>query len=233
MPTGTIELVLPLHEERSRFYNAANLDWFEERRSPLLLGAQSGCVVIDAPQEAPVIGVHFRPGGAFPFLGVPASEIENQSLSLEDIWGRDAIRLRECILAAQGPYEKLNVLERTLLARLGAPDQHPAVAFAVSELCGPRRVSDVVDQIGISSRRFIQLFHDHVGLTPKVFSRVRRFQDAILRIGNGRRVEWVDLAADCGFYDQAHFNHEFRRFSGLSPERYLVERTSQPNHVAV
>src|SRR5271168_4722824 len=124
LPTGTIELVLPLHEERSRFYDPENLNWFEERRSPLLLGAQSGCVVIDATHEAAVIGVHFRPGGAFPFLGVPASEIENQSLSLEDIWGRDAIRLRERILAAEGPCEKLNVLERTLLTRLGAPDQH-------------------------------------------------------------------------------------------------------------
>lgn len=233
LPTGTIELVIPLHEERSRFYDPSNLDCFDEHRSPLLLGAQSGCVVIDSPHEAPVIGAHFLPGGAFPFLGVPASEIENQSLSLEDIWGRDAIRLRERILAAEGPCEQLNVLERTLLARLRAPAQHPAVAFAVGELSGPRRVSDVVDQIGISSRRFIQLFHDRVGLTPKVFHRVRRFQDAIFKISNGRTVNWADLAADCGYYDQAHFNHEFRRFSGLRPERYLIERTSQPNHVAV
>jgi AraC-like DNA-binding protein len=233
LPTGTIELVVPLNEERSRFYDPENLDQFTEHNSPLLLGAQSGCVVIDASHEAPVVGVHFRPGGAFPFLGLPASEVENQSLSLEDIWGRNARRLRERILAAPGPHEKLDVLEQTLLARLGAPQQHPAIAFALSELSRARKVSDIVDQIGISSRRFIQLFHDSVGLTPKVFSRVRRFQDTIVSIGNGRKVDWAALAADCGYYDQPHFNHEFRSFSGLSPERYLVERTGQPNHVAL
>jgi len=69
-PTGTIELVIALHEERSRFYDPANVDWFEKRRSPLRLGAQSGCVVIDATHEAVVIGVHFRPGGAPPVFRI-------------------------------------------------------------------------------------------------------------------------------------------------------------------
>lgn len=233
LPTGTIELVIPLDEEFSRFYDPENLGRFHEHRGPLLLGAQSGCVVIDASPEAAVMGVHFRPGGAFPFLGVPASEVEDRSLSLEDIWGRDAGRLRELVLAADGPREKLNVLETFMLSRAGALEQDPAVAFALSELDGTRRISEVVDQIGISSRRFIQLFHDQVGLTPKVFSRICRFQKAIVGIGNSRKMAWADLAAGCGYYDQAHFNHDFRRFSGINPERYLAERTGQPNHVAL
>jgi AraC-like DNA-binding protein len=233
LPTGTIELVIPLEEERSRFYDAENLDRFREHSGALLLGAQSGCVVIDSTGGAAVIGVHFRPGGAFPFLGVPASAVEDQSFSLEDLWGKDAAALRERVLSASGPRAKLQVLEHIMLARLDAPEQHPAVAFAVCELSRGRRVTEVVDQIGISPRRFIRLFRDHVGLTPKVFSRVRRFQDAITGIGAGRNIAWADLAADCGYFDQAHFNHDFRTFSGLNPERYLVERTDRENHVAL
>jgi len=230
LPTGTLELVIPLHEERSRFYDPRDLTRFRDHRGPLLVGAQSGYVVIDAVHTA-VMGAHFRPGGAFPFLGVPASEVEDHALSLEDIWGREAGWLREQILAADSPGAKLDVLERTLLARATTLERHPAVAFAISELSGMRRVADVVEQIGLSSRRFIQLFHEQVGLTPKRFSRVRRFQDVIAGIETAAQLVWTDLALNCGYYDQAHFIHDFRNFSGLNPAQYLVERIDRPNHV--
>ncbi len=230
LPTGTIELVIPLHEERSRFYDPRDLSRFADHRCPLLLGAQSGYMVIDAVHSA-VMGAHFRPGGAFPFLGVPASEVEDHALSLEDIWGSEAGWLREQILAADSPGAKLDVLERILLARATNLKRHPAVAFAISELTGMRKVSEVVEQIGLSSRRFIQIFHDEVGLTPKRFSRIRRFQDVIVGIETTGQLVWTDLALNCGYYDQAHFIHDFRNFSGLNPAQYLVERIDRPNHV--
>ena len=85
-------------------------------------------------------------------------------------------------------------------------------------------ISEIADGIGISSRRFIQLFSDQVGLTPKVFCRVRRFQQALHKVNGGGAIDWADLAAACGYFDQAHFIHDFRAFAGITPTAYLAAR---------
>jgi hypothetical protein len=84
-----------------------------------------------------------------------------------------------------------------------------------------------------SARRFIEVFTDEVGLTPKLFCRVQRFQETVRRIGMGRRVDWAGMALDCGYFDQAHFIHDFRAFSGLSPSAYAAQRTGHLNHVPI
>jgi AraC-like DNA-binding protein len=92
-------------------------------------------------------------------------------------------------------------------------------------------VSDVADEVGLSARRFIELFKDEVGLAPKLFCRVRRFQRAVRLVHGRTDVDWADVALDCGYFDQAHLIHEFREFSGLSPTAYLRVRSSHLNHV--
>lgn len=90
-----------------------------------------------------------------------------------------------------------------------------------------RTIGGVTGQIALSQKRFIQVFHEEVGMTPKLFCRVRRFR----RIHRAGRVDWAQTALDCGYYDQAHFINDFRAFSGLSPTAYLDQRSDQPNHV--
>ncbi len=89
------------------------------------------------------------------------------------------------------------------------------------------------DQTGVSERRFIELFRRQVGLAPKLYSRVRRFQAALRRIPTVTEVDWADLALACGYFDQAHLIHEFRSISGLSPVEYLGLRTEHLNHVPI
>jgi AraC-like DNA-binding protein len=88
-----------------------------------------------------------------------------------------------------------------------------------------------VDKAGFSQRRFIQLFDQQVGLTPKLFFRVSRFQRAVLTVHNAGEVDWAGLALDCGYYDQAHFIHDFQAFAGITPTTYLVQRSEHLNHV--
>ena len=70
-----------------------------------------------------------------------------------------------------------------------------------------------------------------VGLTPKHYCRIRRFQRAVTLANCGRHVDWPQVALDCGYFDQAHFINDFRSFSGLTPTRYLAARTPFQNHV--
>jgi transcriptional regulator GlxA family with amidase domain len=136
--------------------------------------------------------------------------------------GARAVSLRDQLLDAKTPEARFRILEQCLLARAARPlARHPAVAFALKEFQAvphTRTISDVANQIGISQRRFIQVFRDEVGLTPKLFCRVRRFQEVLHLIGR-EQVEWVEVALACGYYDQAHFINDFQAFSGLNPTR--------------
>src|SRR5262249_61410279 len=86
----------------------------------------------------------------------------------------------------------------------------------------------VADQLALSHARFIELFREEVGLRPKQFCRVRRFVSVLQRIRNEERPNWAQLALACGYYDQAHFCHDFQQFAGVSPSVYLRDR--HPSH---
>jgi AraC-like DNA-binding protein len=86
---------------------------------------------------------------------------------------------------------------------------------------------------GLSTRRFIDVVRQHAGLAPKLYCRVRRFQAALRRIPAGRAVDWTDVSLASGYFDQAHFIHDFRAISGLSPGEYAELRTEHLNHVPI
>jgi methylphosphotriester-DNA--protein-cysteine methyltransferase len=96
-----------------------------------------------------------------------------------------------------------------------------------------RTISDVTGQTDFSQKRFIQLFSDEVGLTPKLYCRIRRFQQVVRGVEKGQRVDWADVALLSGYFDQAHFIHDFQAFSGLNPSAYLMQRTGHLNHVPI
>ena len=234
LPDGSMELVVNLNEDLTRVYDPQHTDRYEVVRGPVVVGAHSEFFVIDTAEQHTVAGVHFKPGGAFPFLGLPASELHNRLVPLDCLWGRLADELRVKLLEAATPEAKLEVLEQTLLARAQRFDRHPAVAFALREFHGvphTRTIAGVTEQIGLSAKRFIEVFSGEVGLTPKVFCRVRRFQRVLRRIGAGRPVDWAGVAVDCGYFDQAHFIRDFRAFSGINPSTYIAQRTEHLNHV--
>jgi AraC-like DNA-binding protein len=235
LPTGTMELVINLREDTLRVYNRHDHSQFQSFRGSVLCGAHSEFFVIDTASQAAIMGVHFKPGGAFPFLQLPAGELHDVHVSLDTLWGTKANDLREQLLDAPTPETKFRILEQFLLAQTARSlARHPAVAWALKELqCVPqtRTLSDLAAQIGLSPRRFIQVFREEVGLTPKLFCRVRRFQEIVRRISRGQRIDWVEVALACGYFDQAHFIHDFRAFSGLNPTTYFMQRGEHPNHV--
>jgi AraC-like DNA-binding protein len=148
-------------------------------------------------------------------------ELHNQHLGVEVVWRRAAADLRDRLLEAPTIAAKFQALESCLLQQLLKPlERHRAVAFALRHLhVGPQEqsIGRLTDRIGLSSKRFIQVFRDEVGLTPKLFCRVRRFQRVLHLGGMNRLIDWAEVALSCGYFDQAHFIHDFRAFSSLNP----------------
>lgn len=237
MPDGSVELVINLKENEARIYDRDDLARCERLPGAILAGPHSRFFVIDTAQQDSVMGIHFKPGGAFPFFKLPADELHNLHVSLEDLWGIEARLLRERLLEAPTPQQKFQVIEDCLLAQAFKPlERHRAVGFALGlfrNIHTAPAIADVSERIGISSRRFIQLFSNEVGLTPKLFCRVRRFQQVLQMIHRGDDCDWVDLAASCGYFDQAHFIHDFKAFSGINPTTYMAQKTEHLNHVPI
>jgi AraC-like DNA-binding protein len=237
LPSGTVELVINLSEDEIRIYDRC--DPARPRRYPgaVVSGPYSNFFLIDPLVHASIIGVHFRPGRAVPVLGVPASELAGAHVDLESLWGREAAELRERLCAAAAPAKRFAVLEEVLLGRLrrSAPG-HGAIPFALDvfeQADAAVKVRDLARRAGLSQRRFIQLFTAEVGLTPKLYGRVRRFQRARQLARQATEPDWTAIALACGFFDQSHLIRDFGEFSGLSPVTYVNQMTKHVllNHV--
>jgi len=234
MPDGCVSFIINLAQDETRLYDADDVSKVTTFGAASLSGPQSRSFVIDTDEQTCVVGVSFRAGGTVPFLGLPSDELLNQHLDLEDLWGLRARELRERVLSAPTPRAKLRVVELALLERAaGRFDGQPVVEYAVRNfLVRPAavRIAEVSSQTGFSTRRFIELFKQHVGMTPKLFCRVRRFQTVLRLITSGKPVNWTGVALDGGYFDQAHFIHDFRAFSGINPAKYLADYKDFPRH---
>jgi AraC-like DNA-binding protein len=229
LPSGTLELVINLRDNEFRIYDPVWPQRYRRFPGAMVSGAYSSIFVIDTLEDASVIGAHFKPGGAFPFLGPPAGELADLHVDLETLWGRSAtIALRERLCAAPTPEQRLSILERVLLAHLFRPlEHHHAVSTALHAFTssdGIGTVGALARQIGISQRRFIEVFTDEVGITPKLFSRIQRFHLALSAFQESDSLNWAHLAVDCGYFDQSHLIRDFLEFSGLTPTDYLNQR---------
>jgi AraC-like DNA-binding protein len=239
VPSGTFELVINLRNDEIRIHDALRPDRFSRHSGAVVSGTYGGFFVIDPRQHESMLGVHFRPGGAYPFLGVPAGDLADAHVDLQTLWGRSSRDLREQLCAASTPDEQLCVMERTLTSRLfRAKSSHPAVPHALRALARASldvSVRDVAEEVGLSHRRFIEVFRAEVGLTPKLFCRVRRFQRVLTLAGQTAAPDWTRLALACGYCDQSHLINDFQAFSGLSPTGFVRHRNVQvkQNHVAV
>jgi AraC-like DNA-binding protein len=232
LPDSTVELVINLHQDIIHLYDRDDYHRCGTVPGCIVSGPRTQYFVIDTRDQTATMGVHFLAGGAFPFFGVPAGELADQSIALDALWGSAASEMRERLLAAPTPEAKFRVIEACLLEQLVKPlERHPAVSFGIQQLRGNRLVTEVVDKAGFSQRRFIQLFGEQVGLTPKVFGRVSRFQRVVQIAHGADEIDWADLALECGYYDQAHFIHDFQSFAGITPAAYLLQRTRHMNHV--
>ena len=234
LPTGTLELAINLRQNELSFYDASRAENRFCLSGAVVSGAHAQSFAPGDEEEVVIIGVHFKPGGAFPFLGLPAGELADTHVDLDTLWGASADRLRERLCAAGTSAERFQLLEAALLSRLCRGAQHHYAVSAALEMFGKLQfaptVRDAANCLGLSQRRFIQIFKAEVGLTPKLFTRIRRFQQIRALIGQNLSPNWSALALDFGYFDQSHFIREFLEFSGLTPTDYLNRHKSFIEH---
>jgi AraC-like DNA-binding protein len=190
-----------------------------------VVGLWSKYHVVDWPLDMQYFGVSFKPGGAALFLQLPLSELQNQVVSLDAIWGRYAVEFRERLYAAPTIQARFALLEQLLLARLlEAPQGLKAVQYAVDEMVryhGVLSIRELSGHIGMSQKHLITQFRQMVGCTPKELARLHRFAHLLEGIDPGQPVDWTLVAHQFCYHDQSHFIRDFKQFTGHAPSDYL------------
>jgi AraC-like DNA-binding protein len=191
-------------------------------RGSFLAGVHDEPTVVEHDGAALGLEIHFTPLGARRFLGMPGAELTNRVVELDDLFGRDARELVEALHELPTWDARFDRLEAAVLTRAhAAPLLPPAVEWAWRRLRdshGAAPVAEIAGELGCSRRHLSRSFGAELGLPPKALARVLRFQRAVglLRAGG----DLADVAFSCGYYDQPHFNRDFRDLAGLTPSDF-------------
>ena len=218
LPDSCVELVFHFHDPyRSHFPDGqAAL----QPRS-FVVGQMTSFLEIEPAGRAGLVAVRFYARGAYLFFHRPLREVAAGIVDLEDVWRDRAREWTERIALANGMAARVRFIERALLSLLARNGRtEPAVDRAleiIEATHGQLRVDDLAAEIGVSGRHLRRLFERAVGVSPKEFGRISRFLHAVQVLSARRPRSLTDVALDCGYFDQAHFNHEFRELAGMSP----------------
>ncbi|MGN6104596.1 MAG: helix-turn-helix domain-containing protein [Kofleriaceae bacterium] len=235
LPSGAMHVVVRLTDHPLRLFEGEASSEATEIGCSIIGGARSSYYVRDISQPARAVGAMLYPGASLPLLGISAEALAERHTSLEDAWGPAAAgELRERLLAERSPEAVLARFEDLLAQRLPRVRAiHPAVAHALARFTTTSDVGAVVEETGYSHRRFISVFREAVGLSPKRYCRVRRFQQVLAQLEARPDAAWSQLAFEAGYSDQSHFVREFGEIAGLSPGRYRALSPAHGRHVPV
>jgi AraC-like DNA-binding protein len=196
-PDGHMEIIFHLAEP----FALSGEDGVMRRQCETLVAGQIWTpVVLQQARSADVLAVRFHAGGAANFTRFPQNEVAGMIANLEDFWGRKARQVRDALGETDSPALRVRLLEKFLLG------MKPGEPVALGAL---------------SPRQYRRRFEETVGLPPKLYQRIRRFQAALAVLG---RRPVAEVALECGYYDQAHLIRDFKQFAGLTPTAWLRGR---------
>lgn len=234
LPDGAIELLIDLDPEPKKLFEDEASDRFRSCKKAWISGERTRYIIIGS-ENTSMIGIRFRPGGAYPFFSFPMSELNDSVIDMDLIWGRLVDEIRNQLLETESVEARFLLLESFLLSHARRSfEANRLIMFAVHQLQHSPQflaIRDLAKTIGITQKHLISQFEKVVGLRPKSFARISKFQKVLTLIEQQNKIEWSAIAYDCGYYDQAHFIKEFHTFSGLNPSAYLTQRGEYMNYI--
>jgi AraC-like DNA-binding protein len=190
----------------------------------LVAGLHDTYALVETSGSQSGVQVYLTPVGARLVVGMPMRHLKGHVVTLDECFGAVGGLVREQLLEAAGWEERFAIVDSFLLARVAAAEPPPpSLTWALARLHATKGVVDIgslTDELGCSRRYLIGLFNDHVGLPPKLFARILRFQHAIELASAADGLGWAEIAHRSGYYDQAHMVRDFQQFTGHSPTGY-------------
>ena len=227
VPSGDVTLILspgsPL-----RLPDTRDPDRPPARHVSFVAALHDRYTLVDHDGEQEGVEVRLTPIGAHLLFGLPMHELTNRVVELDDLLGAAAGELVGRLWDASGWHSRFSFLDHAFAARLAeARAPQPELTWAWARLRtshGRVGVGGLARELGWSHRRLITRFRESVGLPPKALARILRFDRVAERLRAVEEPQLAEVAFDCGYYDQAHLNRDFREFAGTTPSAYLARR---------
>ena len=240
LPDGNTEIIIDLTEHPQSIYDNETLQEIQTCRYGWVSGVRTRPITIPSGRGSRMLIVAFKKGKAFPFYPLAMSELTDTVADADLVFGSRFHDLREQLQAAQSIERMFQLVEAFLLQQgrdtLAKNNSTRCIEYALRSIIHEpifRRIHQLSHEIGYSQKHFINLFREQVGISPKQYLKVMRFQCVIHSIEKNRLVDWSTIALESGYYDQAHFIHDFKQFSGFTPNEYLLKKTAALNYIPV
>lgn len=227
VPAGIVPLILDFHGAY-RVATDHEMSGWTSHHVGFAAGLHESYALTESIGRAGGMQLNFTPVGAYLFFGRPMSDLTNRVVSVDDLLGAWATELVDRLRDALDWETRFDLLEEAIVRRLAAARAAaPSVVWAWRQLArtaGRIEVGRLADEIGCSRKHLIAQFRDQIGVPPKTVARILRFSRAVKLFATRRELTGADVALACGYFDQAHFNKDFREFAGLTPTEYLRHR---------
>lgn len=223
IPDGCIELIFNLADPFRRYHTDGTI---ELQPRALVAGQMRFGAVIEPTGQVDILGVRFHPAGAFPFFPLPLNELTDQIIDLDLAWGARGRELSQYIGDARTDEARIAAVERGLMKWLRSCGEDDRLVGLATDLIVRGRGATPIEQLAVkmnlSPRRLERRFLTRVGLSPKSFSRIVRFQHFVNSTLQTPDLDVLGLALLAGYYDQSHLIHECRKFTGKSPTEFFA-----------
>lgn len=234
LPTGCMHLVFRMTDGPMATLDPRSGTPVQRVGTATVAGARPGFYVRERSMPVCSVGAVLRPGAATLLFGVSAADLAAQHTPLGDLWGAAADGMRNRLLDVDRCLARLALLEAMLAARLAhVGDSRLAVGGVLASLPALEPVAAAARRSGLSHRSFIVRVREAVGLAPKRYQRILRFQKALHAMRAGGGCSLAMHAAQAGYSDQAHLSRDFLELSGVTPREYLRRSPVEPNHLQV
>ena len=224
VPNGMVKLVIPFRNGLIGKYS----DWYHHSKeaSITLIGISDSPAIVDVENDATHgnIGIEFSPIGTYRFFQLRQVGLKNKIFSLTDVLGKSAQEINERIANAELVHEKIQIIQTYLLALLSKSEADLILDYCLRQISnsnGLVTITELEKKTGYSSRWIYEKFIEKVGLSPKNLSSVTRFMQFYEASAKNPNADFFKKDMYNYFYDQAHFIKDFKRFTGLSPSKFI------------
>ncbi len=226
LPDGAVQLIITLNEHERFLMTNAEKTSDRILQKAWITGVQKQSLTYRLTHHENTLYIRFHPGGFYALTRIPPSAMNHSTMSAELVLGPSILQLREALCSSKDTNDMFQKIERYFSHALSPPETAHAV---ISYMCQHWKMPlpFLVRKTGYSQKHLIHLFKKYVGITPKYYQRIGRFNEVLnhLQTRPGK-VDWSSVVFDHHYYDQAHFIKEFHHFTGLSPQAYLETGTT-------
>jgi AraC-like DNA-binding protein len=224
VPTGHIFIILELDGQIRSTFDNDTLKPNNTFERVWISGMHKNYISISTHKKSEMFVIQFKPAGAYPFLHFPVHTLNERIVAAEKIFGDEILTLREEILGKRTSEEKFIVAEEWLEQRFHPNKIPPAELLTIAGDLQTEPVANysrIVKSYSKTPKHLINQFKKYVGLTPKYYQRILRFQEILQQIHRSENIEWSQIAYQCEYSDQSHFIKEFKHFSGFNPQKFI------------